>query len=256
MQITKTAVLSPYLLPVYRKKIMHPAFLILPGGGYVYTSLREGAPVASQLNALGYQAFVLDYSCYERDNHFSLQTLLEEVKKSLEYIIENANMLRVNPDEIYVMGFSAGGHLAAIAGSLFYRYIKRVVLAYPALTHKYSAPDVLERFQQENPNLDLTSIKAIWQTDAVDYVSKFTPPTFVWGTADDTNVNPQGAFDYIRRLHQTKIPVEFHLYGHGVHGLSLATAATAEDGQQINPHVASWISLLESWLQGERQSDQ
>ena len=255
MQITKTAVLSPYLLPVYRKKIMHPAFLILPGGSYIFTSLREGSPVASQLNALGYQAFVLDYSCYEREPHFNLQTLLDEVKKSLEYIIDNANMLRVNPDEIYIMGFSAGGHLAAIAGSLFYRYIKRVVLAYPALSQKYTLPDIWERFEKENPEMDLSALKTIWQTDAVDYVSKFTPPTFIWGTADDTIVSPQGIFDYVRRLHQTKIPVEFHLYGHGVHGLSLANAATAEDGEQINAHVATWISFMESWLQSERKID-
>lgn len=248
MQINQTAVLTPYLLPVYRKKMMYPAFLILPGGAYLFTSLREGPPIAQQLNALGYQAFVLDYTCFERDPNFSLQKLLDEVKQSLEYIIDNANVLRVNPDQINIIGFSAGAHLAAIAGSLFYKYIKRVVLGYPALTSRYVMPHVVEELEQAVAGQDATAFQTIWKVDAVDYVSKYTPPTFIWSTYADETVDQQGIFDYVRQLYLAKVPVEFHLYEKGVHGLSLANEATAVDENYINPHVATWIPLLAGWL--------
>ncbi|MGI6714459.1 MAG: alpha/beta hydrolase [Bacilli bacterium] len=248
MQINETAVLTPYLLPVYRKKMMYPAFLILPGGGYVFTSLREGPPIAQQLNALGYQAFVLDYSCFERDPTFNLQKVLDEVKKSLEYIIENANVLRVDPERINIIGFSAGGHLAAIAGSLFYKYIKRVVLGYPALTSKYVKQEVADELLDQTAGKDASSLRMIWSVDAVDYVSKYTPPTFIWSTAEDETVDQQGIFDYLRQLYLAKVPVEFHLYEKGPHGLSLANEATAESAAYVVPHAATWVKLLSGWL--------
>lgn len=243
MQISKTASLTNYLLPVYRKKIAHPAFIILPGGGYTFVSLRESAPIAHALNALGYQAFVLDYTTWEKDRNLTFQMLQEEVRKTIEYIVENADMLRVDPDQIYLMGFSAGGHLAAISGSLFYKYIKKVVLAYPYLSPKYNQDDSLEILGEGKE-----ALHNLFNIDASDYISKNTPPTFIWGTYEDNVVALQAMLDYIRRCDATNIPVEFHLYEKGSHGLSLATEATMVEDEQVNPHVASWMLLLNAWL--------
>lgn len=242
MQISETAALSNYLLPVYQKKVFHPAVIILPGGAYRLNSTREGSPIAHAFNAIGMQAFVLDYTTYEKNRNITLQTVLTEVRKTIEYIVENAETLRVNPEEIYIIGFSAGGHLAAISGSLYYKYIKRVILAYPSLTSKYWPTET------DSPFAGAEALGKIIGVDAADYISKNTPPTFIWTTFNDELVSVYGIFDYVRRLKQTAIPTELHVYQHGPHGLSLANEATAIDESQIDHHVATWFNLALSWL--------
>jgi len=247
MQISETASLTNYLLPVYQRKVNHPAIIILPGGSYTFISQRESYPVAVAFNAIGMQSFVLDYTTWEKNHQFTFQMLVNEVKKTIDYIVDNAEVLRVDPEQIYIIGFSAGAHLAAISGSLFYRYIKRVILAYPALTSKY-LPEDKNVFYSKLSIEDKTSIFNILSVDASDYISKNTPPTFIWSTYEDQIVDVQGILDYIRRLNHTKIACEFHLFEKGQHGLSLANESTAMGKDDIDDHVAKWFFLLKEWL--------
>ena len=90
-----------------------PAVLIIPGGGYEHVSVREGEPVALRFLAQGYHAFVLEYSVEAAacDKH-----PLEELARTVLMVRQNAEKWLVDPQKVVVIGFSAGGHLAASLG--------------------------------------------------------------------------------------------------------------------------------------------
>ena len=95
-----------------------PAIVVCPGGGYMYCSNREGEPIALAYAARGFHAFVLRYSVGWDAADFKP---LEEVSWAIGYLRENAEEWNVDTDKISVMGFSAGGHLAASYGTLWNR---------------------------------------------------------------------------------------------------------------------------------------
>lgn len=107
-----TYVLDNY--PAIDENRVRPAVLICPGGGYQRTSDREAEAVAVQMNAMGFQAFVLYYTCAPAAVFPRPQL---EAAKAVMTIRENANKWHVNPDKVIVLGFSAGGHLAASVGA-------------------------------------------------------------------------------------------------------------------------------------------
>ncbi len=90
-----------------------PAVLVLPGGGYAFTSQREATPIAAEFNAAGITAFVLHYTCAP-DAHFPTQLI--QALQAVRVIREHADEWHIDPERIAVCGFSAGGHLAASTG--------------------------------------------------------------------------------------------------------------------------------------------
>ena len=106
--------LTTYLLDITPKFAVQerPLVLVCPGGGYHFTSEREAEIVAMQFNAMGYHSAVLDYSCAPAQ----FPTALLELSKSVAYLRAHAKEWCIDPDKIAVLGFSAGGHLAASLG--------------------------------------------------------------------------------------------------------------------------------------------
>ena len=102
----------------YSKDRKRPAVLVLPGGGYEFTSQREATPVALEFAAAGISVFVLHYSTAP-DVFFP--TELVQVFSAIRVIRENAVQWNIDPEQIYLCGFSAGGHLAASAGVFWNR---------------------------------------------------------------------------------------------------------------------------------------
>ncbi|SRR6266487_1477327 len=136
INISRTATLTPYLLAVFEDGRRHPAVIILPGGGYVYTTPHEAAPVAAMFNTVDCQSFVLDYTTYTKDPQVTNDMMLEEVKQSLELLKKNADQWHIDTSRLYLCGFSAGGHLAALASNEYPDEIDRVILGYAALDLK------------------------------------------------------------------------------------------------------------------------
>ena len=89
-----------------------PALIVVPGGAYAMTSKREGAPIASEFFARGFQTFVLEYVVAGEDGVPYPEQLLE-LAAAVDYVKKHAEELHVNPDEVFAVGFSAGGHLTA-----------------------------------------------------------------------------------------------------------------------------------------------
>lgn len=168
-----------------------PLVLICPGGGYAMTSNREAEPIALQFNSMGYQAAVLRYSCAPA----VYPTALCEVAQSVKLIREHAEDWNVDAEKIIVMGFSAGGHLAASYG-VFWNELwltekmqcdkqllkpNGLVLCYPVISSKeeIAHQDSIKNLLGES----YSEMKE--QVSLEDKVGKHTPKTFLWHTFTD-----------------------------------------------------------------------
>ncbi|MCI8530132.1 MAG: alpha/beta hydrolase [Lachnospiraceae bacterium] len=235
-----------------------PLVLICPGGGYVGTSNREGEALAMQFLAMGYHAAVLKYSCAPA----VYPTALTELAASMLLIRQNVKEWHVNPDQIIVLGCSAGGHLAASLGVFWEEAflaealnIKSselkllrpdgMILCYPVITsgefaHRGSFQNLLQDREEELSEKMSLELQ----------VSPKTPPTFIWHTYTDGAVPVENSLLFVSALRKAGVSVEFHMYPEGGHGLSLANRLTCNrGGDAVQEECTSWISLVHTWME-------
>lgn len=221
-----------------------PALVICPGGAYRWLSPREKDPPAFEFLAMGYQVFLLEYSCGpQAAGYRPLRELAETVKK----LRENHGAWMIDPEKIAVLGFSAGGHLAASLGALWNDpelglpegcRPDALVLCYPVVStrgyaHEESAQWVSGGDETLRQKLHL------W-----DRVTPAFPPTFLWHGGEDTSVPPENSLTLAVRLRQNGVPFEYHLFGTGAHGISTCT-------QEVNTPdevCREWLPLCKRWL--------
>ena len=244
-QKTGEAVLHGYLLDAIsvapEKK--RPAVIVCAGGGYARRSDREAEPVILQFLSMGYHGFLLDYSV--APNRFP--TSVRELALAVSMVREHAEEWHVDPEKIFVCGFSAAGHLCCSLGEFWnqefvYGAIGKtpeairpsgLILCYPVITaggaaHRGSfeallGEDAYDPEKRKEQSLELQ-------------VTKDTPPTFLWHTEPDDCVPVENSLFFFEALHKNKIPVEMHIYPAGGHGLSLANEETKrQDGSGIQP---------------------
>ena len=252
--------LRTYILddtPANDASIHRPIVMICPGGGYTHVSEREGECIAMRYLAMGYHAAVLHYSVAPA----RFPTALLELGAAMKLIHENAADWHVDTANIFVQGFSAGGHLSACLG-VFWNHPKLglaqklgtlaetlrpkgLLLAYPVIStaemaiHKVSLQD----FLGHNSSYDIDDLSVEL------HVSKDTPPAFIWHTANDAVVPVQNALVFASALAQHHVPFELHVYPYGTHGLSLANEISAGGNpQMIEPICQNWINLAETWI--------
>lgn len=254
------AELTVYLHEHYQEIAVEtrPLVLVCPGGAYAYTSEREADPLAAQFLAMGYHAAVLRYSCAPA----VYPTALTELAYSLELIRRNGEDWYVNPEQIIVLGCSAGGHLAAsmgvfwkeefLAGALGIRKEEQklirpdgMILCYPVITsgefaHRGSFQNLLGARQEE------LSAKMSLENQ----VDKDTPPAFIWHTYEDGAVPAENSLLFVTALRRAGVPAEFHMYPKGSHGLALANRLTQnQDGNAAQPECTSWVGLAHTWIE-------
>lgn len=233
------------------------AVLICPGGGYQFVSEREAEPIALAFAGKGICAFVLWYSVAP---HF-YPTQLLEVSRAMQLIRENADRWHVDENDIAVMGFSAGGHLAAhlavswndpmIAEKLNMpagqNRPNRVILGYPVITYSIEG---IHRITFHNLFGEDASEEVFTTASPEKLVSENTPPAFIWHTAADAIVPVMNSLMFAEALSKHNIPFELHIYPEGVHGLSLCDRRTSSDkAGLIEPHVARWFDDCVKWMQ-------
>ena len=207
-----------------------PALIVVPGGGYGMVSKREGFPIATAFAAKGFQTFILTYLCSPDDVRYPEQ-LLEEAA-AVDYVKKNAKELHVNPNEVFLVGFSAGGHLvgnlsvehqniAQKAGVALDCKPTAVGLSYPVISSKKghfgSYQNLLQGYSEEAKEELLKTL------DLDEAVNEQTPPAFIWATANDEVVPADNALRYALALARRGISYEIHVYPDGPHGLSTAT---------------------------------
>ena len=227
-----------------------PAVIVCPGGGYVRLAANhEGRQVASFLNSLGLAAFVLRSRLGPRYHH---PVEMGDVQRAIRLVRERSASWSLDPSRIGIMGFSAGGHLAMTASTMFdggnpgaSDPIDRVssrpdfaVLGYPVIsmtepwTHQGSKTALLGA----SPDAALAA-----QLSGERAVTRETPPTFLFHTNADTTVPPENSVQYYLALRRASVPAEMHIFEKGAHGVGLANDDTA---------LSAWSTLLANWLRG------
>ena len=221
------------------------AILICPGGGYQWTSDREAEPVALQFLARGYNVFVLKYSVAEMAKNLNP---LRETELAIKHIRDNAIAYNIRADKVFVLGFSAGGHVALSSGTLLEKEARPdgMVLCYPVVTA--SCPThigSLYNFCGTNSPTD--EQKHLFSLDL--HVDSDTPPAFIWHTENDDSVPVQNSKNLALAMEKFGIKHELVLFPDGHHGLSLATSETCKEIPENEPHPCSiWVDLADKWI--------
>lgn len=221
-----------------------PAIVIMPGGGYMARAeTKEGIEIAQWLNQNGIAAVVLNY----RLKHHPAP--LNDAQMAIQWLRAHAPQYNVDPDRIGVMGFSAGGHLAAAASTLYQpadpsstdllkRYSSRPdfsVLAYAVVSfQEIGHQGSLENLLGENPDQSVIDLLS-----AEMQVSSDTPPAFIWSSKADPVVPYEQSILYAQALEKAGVAHRLELFPEGSHGSALA---------QDDEYASVWPQQLLEWL--------
>jgi acetyl esterase/lipase len=227
------------------------AILVVPGGGYIRVTIdKEGFETARRWNEAGITAFVLRYRLPAEGWARPADTPLQDAERALRLIRANAATYGLDPKRIAVMGFSAGGHVAA---SLCTRFDDKVYEAVDAADAVSARPDLSALaypvMTMAAPTAHAGSLKALLgpspSAQAVAaaspdrHVTAAAPPAFLFGALDDPSVPPENGLLYLAALRAAGVPCEVHLFQEGGHGFGIRLA-------QGKP-AAVWPDLFLAW---------
>ena len=248
-RVTKSPTLTSFLPEADKRN--GAAVIICPGGGYSGLAMqKEGLEVAEWMQSKGIVGVVLRYRCGGGKNQQPVP--LEDAKRAIRTVRSRASEWGVDPQRIGILGFSAGGHLASTAATMFdagqpesdeavEQQSSRpdfAVLVYPVITladeaaHRGSRNNLLGEDASE-------SLAEIWSTDR--RVTDKTPPTFLVHAGDDAGVPVKNSLLFYEALVANKVPAELHVYETGGHGFGMFREDRPAD---------KWPEQLDAWLKG------
>lgn len=229
------------------------AVVIFPGGSYIRLAADlEGREVADWFTARGFRAFIVAYRL--TSNGYVLPVPLLDARRAIQTVRANAAKYHIAPDRIVLVGFSAGGHLAALAAvkpvpgdSSASDPVERVssrpdylVLGYPWLGAITTDTSHLSYCKLYNLMDQCEALRALYTPTL--FVSKDTPPTFIYHTFNDHTVPVQQSLDFFEALVKAGVPSEMHVFANGSHGSGLGKGDLA---------LEQWPALLEAWLRAK-----
>ena len=254
----KGGILTPSILPYpfdgpgvsYRR----PALIVVPGGAYMMISKREGLPVANQFLARGFQTFVLTYLCSPEAVY---PEQLKELACAVDYVKKHADEYWVNPDEVFAVGFSAGGHLV---GNLTMEEndiakdhhldidckAKAVGLIYPVISPSYGYRQTHDYLLSGLPNKEELEKKLSLD----EHVHPGQTPAFIATSIEDGDVPAENSLHYALALKARKIPFELHMFPTGWHGFSTAKNEISPnlDHKQLGKNMKNWTEMCANFF--------
>jgi acetyl esterase/lipase len=229
------------------------AVVVLPGGAYVNLAANlEGRQVADWFTARGFRAFVLSYRL--SSHGYLLPVPLLDAMRAIQTVRARARDYFIAPNRIVVIGFSAGGHLAALAATQFVpgnpdaddpieRASSRpdyLVLGYPWIGAISSDTSHLSYCQLFKVMDQCEGLRTAYSPDL--FVTKETPPTFWFHTFNDETVPVEQGLRFYEALVKAGVPSEAHIFANGPHGTGLGKG---------DPALDQWPDLLEIWLRAQ-----
>lgn len=251
------AVLTGYLheyMPEVPDRTLRPAIIFCPGGGYEILSDREADPPAFDFFAKGFQTFILHYSLKEKA---AGRNPLREASQAVKLVRKRSEEWLVRKNQIVMAGFSAGAHVAGSLGVHFAEVFDcgkmeegcdresnrpdALLLCYPVITAgKFAHRGSIERV---SGTTQIGEKQNFWSLE--NYVTKDTPPTFLWHTMSDQTVPVENSILFLQALRKYQIPCECHLFAEGVHGSSTCR----KEVRTVNPECAVWVDLAAAWIE-------
>jgi acetyl esterase/lipase len=229
------------------------AVVVVPGGAYLgLASNLEGRQVADWFTARGFRAFILSYRL--SSHGYLLPVPLLDARRAVELVRARARDYQIDPNRIVMIGFSAGGHLAALAATQFVpgnpdaedpieRASSRpdyLVLGYPWIGAISSDTSHLSYCKLFNVMDRCEELRSAYSPDL--FVTKETPPTFLYHTFADQTVPVEQSLRFYHALVKAGVPAEAHIFANGPHGTGLGKGDAALD---------QWPNLLENWLRAQ-----
>lgn len=248
--VTRVSKISNPTITVFRpQKPNGKAVVICPGGGYAILAFdKEGTRVAEELNRWGITAFVLKNRLPDDSINIDKSLApLQDAQQAIRFVRNHSKDFGINKNQIGIMGFSAGGHLAATATTHFNFKADETstdttsvrpdfaILIYPVIsfdstiTHKGSRNNLI--------GVNATTDKVNFFSNELQ-VTPGTPPSFLVHAGDDGAVPVQNSLRYYEACVKNKVPVELHLYPKGGHGFGMYNKTTDD----------SWMERLKNWL--------
>ena len=256
-------------------QIRRPAIVVCPGGGYAFCSEREAEPIALRFMAEGFNVFVVWYRVgeaegdedrghdasgwYQKAKEHTFPLPQHDAAAVIAHVRANAEQYHTDPDRIAIMGFSAGGHLAASVSGLWQHAElwqelglepqqvrpNAAVLCYPVIVSDEDA--------HRGSCVHLSGCEEIAehaQYDVTNWVTEHYPPTFLWHTFTDDTVPVQNSLRMGLALANAGVLTELHVYPRGRHGLSLANDMTchAQDYSLQQAECTPWTGLAARFL--------
>ena len=228
------------------------AVIICPGGGYgILAASHEGSDVARVFNSWGITAFVLKYRLPDDSIMINKETgPLQDAQRALQLVRQNAKQWDIDPARIGIMGFSAGGHLAATASTHFNKPVidnpgnislrpDFSLLIYPVISFTDSLTHMGSRNNLIGKDASPEKIKE-YSNELL--VNEQTPPAFLVHAIDDGGVKKGNSVQYYEALQRNKVPAEIHLYPQGGHGFGMNNKTTSD----------SWMERLKSWFKANQ----
>lgn len=233
-----------------------PAVVIFPGGGYGGHAINhEGHEIAQWMASLGVTTAICTYRLRGKGNRglgYGHPYPMNDAQQAIRVLRHRSDELNIDPSRIGVIGFSAGGHLAATVSTLFAPIrsesedpIQRIssrpdfsILCYGVLSmgKPFTHPGSQRNLLGTDPDPDLVKL-----LDSATQITEQTPPTFLFHTAEDKVVPLENSLRYARLCVANGVPVDLHVFQAGRHGIGLGRDVAG---------ASQWPQLCENWLRG------
>ncbi len=229
------------------------SIVICPGGGYQYRSDREAEPIALVFAAMGFNTYVVEYHVAPAVH----PAPLFDVAHAVAWVRAHAEEYHAAPDQIAVMGFSAGGHAA---GHLGVRWHEAELMTEFGLTPDQAQPNAMVLcypvitggpFAHRGSFVNLTGTEELAvhaQYSLEEKVTENAPPAFLWHTFEDGAVPVENTLMMASALRRSGVTTEVHIFPKGGHGLALCNPLTSTGPAQNISECAQWPEMAARFL--------